>query len=67
MELKWSFDVERDGEEVYVVERQKGVPGCIKHGPMPRDFAGPFIDERKEMLAAATQRALNELRKNLPQ
>lgn len=56
MELVWSFDVEREGEDAYVIERQRGVPGCIKHGPMPRDFAGPFIDERKEALSSMVER-----------
>ncbi len=47
--IKWA--VERDGEVGYVIETWGGMVGSIKFGPMPRDFLGPFIDERQEIIS----------------
>ena len=50
MMLKVSLEVERSGDLSYVIERHEGVEGYTRHGPMPRDAAGPFIDDRKEQI-----------------
>lgn len=62
MEMRWEFEVELEGEDAYVIERKGGEKGHIKWGPMPRDMAGPFIDERKESLAALAKRILGDIR-----
>lgn len=52
------WTVRLDGEFAYVREKLCNIPSDVEYGPMPRDFAGPFIDERREMLDAAMRRVL---------
>jgi hypothetical protein len=49
--FKFTHNVILDGEDAYVEERQEGLDGFTRFGPMPRDAVGPFIDERREWLA----------------
>ncbi len=44
--VTWSVHLE--GENAFVFERYTDCHFIMRFGPMPRDFAGPFIDERKE-------------------
>jgi hypothetical protein len=53
--VEWT--VERHGEIGYVIETWGGTPGGFKFGPMPRDFLGPFIDERQETIRLIEQKA----------
>lgn len=51
-EFKVTWDVLPHGEQRCVHEKINGeVGGSVLYGPMPRDFTGPFIDERKEFFA----------------
>jgi hypothetical protein len=49
----WS--VRLDGEFAFV--REKLGDMVTEYGPMPRDFAGPFIDESRERIEASIERA----------
>jgi hypothetical protein len=55
--FNFTFEVERIGEETFVIERQAGTPGYKRYGPMPRDMTGPFIDELKEAITDNLSRA----------
>lgn len=59
--MRWKFEVELKDGVAFVYERQDGVPTYVRYGPMPPDFAGPFIDERKEALADACAAARTAL------
>jgi hypothetical protein len=60
----WQFKVELDGEDAYVIETPYGDHGSIKWGPMHRDKAGPFIDERNEMLVKLGRRVFQEVKRH---
>ncbi len=60
----WEFKVELDGEEAYVIETPYGDRGSIRWGPMHRDMAGPFIDERNEMLIALGRSVFDEVKRH---
>lgn len=64
LEITYTHEIERDGEDVYVIERQNGQGGYTRFGPMPRDFAGPFIDERQEFLRDGLKSAVDRLLKH---
>lgn len=61
--FSFTFEVELDGEDAYVIERQEGEPSYRRYGPMPRDAAGPLIDELKEHLQDTLDRLFEEKRK----
>lgn len=47
--IKIAFRVEQiDGENVYLHETVNDTEPHSRYGPMPRDFVGPLMDERKE-------------------
>lgn len=58
--IKWA--VERNGENGYVIETWGERYGSLKFGPMPRDFIGPFIDERKEIISDIAKKVQDHVR-----
>lgn len=46
----WRWEVILDGDQAIVRESRDGAIGFADFGPMPRDYAGPFMDERRELL-----------------
>lgn len=60
MILRWTFEVELAGEEAFVYEREQGKPGTTRWGPMPRDMAGPFVDERREFLSEVYRKLIEQ-------
>jgi hypothetical protein len=59
------FAVRLEGELAYVRETYPD-RSSTEYGPMPRDFAGPLIDERREYYEALRDKLAKDFAEQLP-
>jgi len=55
--MTWRFERKMSGNHAYVDEKQDGVSGFTRWGPMPLEDTGRFIEDRKKELITSVNRA----------